>query len=60
MSINDDLTNVDDTITRLHSETGKAWDEASVQYVRELDAAVEKLKAGIPNLLEPEIGHLTR
>ncbi|MFY8053250.1 MAG: class I SAM-dependent methyltransferase, partial [Armatimonadaceae bacterium] len=60
MSPLDDSTRVDDTITKLHTETGKAWDEASVQYVRELDAAVAKLEAGIPNLLEPEIGHLTR
>ena len=60
MSPLDDSTRVDDTITRLHTETGKAWDEASVQYVRELEAAVAKLEAGIPNLLEPEIGHLTR
>ena len=60
MSPLDDSTRMDDTITRLHTETGKAWDEASVQYVRELEAAVAKLEAGIPNLLEPEIGHLTR
>ena len=60
MSSLDDSTRMDDTITRLHTETGKAWDEASVQYVRELEAAVAKLEAGIPNLLEPEIGHLTR
>ncbi|MFM7186755.1 MAG: class I SAM-dependent methyltransferase [Armatimonadota bacterium] len=60
MSPLDDLTPVDDTVTRLHTETGKAWDEASVQYVRELDASIAKLQAGIPNLLEPEIGQLTR
>ena len=50
----------DGDITRLHTETGKAWDEASGQYTRELDAAVAKLEAGIANLMEPEIGHLTR
>ena len=52
---------VDDRdITRLHTETGKAWDEASAQYSRELEASIAKLDAGIPNLLAPEIGHLTR
>ncbi|MFM2223368.1 MAG: hypothetical protein RLZZ78_1625 [Armatimonadota bacterium] len=52
---------VDDReVTRLHTETGKAWDEASAQYTRELEASVAKLKAGIANVLEPEIGHLTR
>lgn len=47
-------------ITQLHTETGKAWDEASAQYANELDNSVAKLKAGIANLLEPEIGHLAR
>ena len=50
----------DGDITRLHTETGKAWDEASAQYSRELEASIAKLDAGIPNLLAPEIGHLTR
>ena len=50
----------DRDLTLLHTETGKAWDEASGQYTRELEASIAKLEAGIPNLLEPEIGHLTR
>ena len=57
----DNTNEVDDReIARLHNETGKAWDEASAQYTRELEASIAKLDAGIPNLLDPEIGHLTR
>ena len=60
MDKTNEVVSDDSDITRLHTETGKAWDEASGQYTREIDAAVAKLEAGIANLMEPEIEHLTR
>ena len=42
----------------MHTQSGRAWDEAATKYERELEDAVVALAAGTANLLNIEIHHL--